>query len=244
MQPDATQDEFTSVIYTAISIFVIVLTKLLIERDIPHKVLWSASDSNKPEGLVWTNDFYKQQWALNPWVQMYNNTYKTNNKGLALFQAISIGSLGKIFSCAFGLTNNERQEGFDWLMDQINILREEIGTSPPLVTVTDFDTAMRNAVTRVYPDARPQLCIFHINKNIVLQIKRKRDKQAAAAISAAYQGQQPSPESNNGFNFDDDNDDVRMVHRINRMATQGEEVGPLPETVEYSRAGLHKLWTH
>ena len=26
--------------------------KLLIERDIPHKVLWSASDSNKPEGLV------------------------------------------------------------------------------------------------------------------------------------------------------------------------------------------------
>ncbi|KAJ4294809.1 hypothetical protein N0V88_005043 [Collariella sp. IMI 366227] len=114
--------------------------KLLEERGGPYRVLWSATDPNKPEGLVWTDDFCKQQWALNPWVQMYDNTYKTNNKGLAFFQVMSIG------------------------------------------------TAL-----------------------------------------------------NNEPNFGDD--DSRIVERINRMAAQGEEVGPVPETVEYSRAGF-KLTTN
>jgi hypothetical protein len=28
------------------------------------------------------------------------------------------------------------------------------------------------------------------------------------------------------------------------MAARSEEVGPVPETVEYSRIGLYKLWIH
>lgn len=214
--------------------------KLLDERGVPYRVLWSAADPNKPEGLVWTSDFCKQQWALNPWVQMYDNTYKTNNKGLAFFQVMSIGSLNKVFSCAFGLINNERQEGFDWLMDQVNVLRQEVGVAPPVVTITDFDAAMRNAVARVYPDAKPQLCIFHVNKNVILHIKGKWDKQAATIVR---QAQQPQANPINDLDFDDDNDD-RIVEGINRMAAQGEEVGPLPETVEYSRAGIYELWKH
>ena len=70
-------------------------------------------------------------------------------------------------------------------MDQVNTLRQEIGAAPPLVTITDFDAVMRNAIARVYPDAKPQLCIFHINKNMVLYIKRKWDKQAAAVVTVA-----------------------------------------------------------
>ncbi|KAK4096481.1 hypothetical protein N658DRAFT_489925 [Parathielavia hyrcaniae] len=59
--------------------------KLLDERDVLYKVLWSADDPDKPEGFMSTDDVSKEQWALCPWVQMYDNTYKTNNKGLALF---------------------------------------------------------------------------------------------------------------------------------------------------------------
>jgi hypothetical protein len=32
---------------------------------------------------------------------------------------MGVGGLGKVFCCTFGLINNERQEGFDWLMDQV-----------------------------------------------------------------------------------------------------------------------------
>jgi hypothetical protein len=35
---------------------------------------------------------------------------------------------------------------------------------------------MRNAIARVYLDAKPQLYIFYVNKNVILNIKRKWDK--------------------------------------------------------------------
>jgi transposase-like protein len=149
---------------------------------------------------------------------------------------------GSFFSCAFGLINNERQEGFDWLMDQINARQIEIGANTPQVTITDYDQAMRNAVARVYPEAQPQICIFHINKNVTLHIKRKWDKKAADEVAAA----QASRDENADVDSDDE-DTQAIVKRLNRLAArvdEDEDVGPVPETVEYSRHGIYKLWEH
>ncbi|EAQ83084.1 predicted protein [Chaetomium globosum CBS 148.51] len=68
------------------------------------------------------------------------------------------------------------------LMDQVDAQRRKIGAPAPETTITDYDTAMKNAVQRVYPLATPQICIFHVNKNVVLNIKRKWDKKAAEAV--------------------------------------------------------------
>jgi len=40
-------------------------------------------------------------------------------------------------------------------MKQVNAVREEIEALLPLVTITDYDTAMRGAVADVYPLAKP-----------------------------------------------------------------------------------------
>lgn len=156
--------------------------KLLDEKGISHNVLWSPEDPTKPLGLFWSPAWCSEEWKNNHRVQMYDNTYRTNNKGLALFQIVGMTPVGKAFSCAFGLVSNERQEGFDWLMDQVDAQRREIGAPAPEITITDYDTAMKNAVQRVYPLATPQICIFHVNKNVVLNIKRKWDKKAAEAV--------------------------------------------------------------
>lgn len=124
-------------------------------------------------------------WKRYPWVQLYDNTYSTNNKGLALFQIVHKNHLGKSVSCAFGLIDNEREEGFNWHLDKVNEYREEIGAQRPTVTITDFEKAMRSAITRVYPDAHPQLCIFHISKNVVLNFKKKWNKAAAKQVARA-----------------------------------------------------------
>jgi hypothetical protein len=180
------------------------------ERGYHHAVLPSRDNPYKPEGLFWTLPWGEEQWRLYPWVQMYDNTYKTNNKNLAFFQVVSLNQYGKTFNCAFGLINNERQEGFDWLMDQVNARRIEIGANPPRITITDFDHAMRNAVARVYPEAQRQLCIFHINKNMVSHVKRKWDKRAAAQVA----------QNEDNEESDDDHEDHKMVvKRLNRMVT-------------------------
>jgi len=87
--------------------------KLLDDAGVHYTVKWSASDDRKPEALFWTTDWSRKQWAMYQWVQLYDNTYKTNNKGLALFQVVGLNHMGMAFSCGFGLINNERKEGFD-----------------------------------------------------------------------------------------------------------------------------------
>jgi len=119
-------------------------------------------------------------------VKEYDNTYKTNNKKLALFQVVGLNHSNKTFSCGFGLINNERQEGFNWLMEQVGYFRRLAGAPEPTVTITDFDTAMKAAVAREFPEAKSLICIFHVNKNVVLHINRKWDKQAAALVNAAH----------------------------------------------------------
>jgi len=97
--------------------------EMLDNQGIDYQVKWAQSRNNsgdddirKLEGLFWSTDWMKKQWACYHWVQLYDNTYKTNNKGLAFFQVVALNHLGMAVSCGFGLINNERQEGFDWLM--------------------------------------------------------------------------------------------------------------------------------
>lgn len=227
--------------------------KLLDERGTHYTVLWADEDQTKPQGLFWSPDWCAQEWKKSSRVQMYDNTYRTNNKGLALFQIIGLNGLGKSFSCGFGLINNEREEGFNWVLKQVDYLRSSIGASAPEITITDYDKAMKNAVKRVYPNAMPQICIFHVNKNVVLHIKKKWDKKAAEAIRCAFESAQGSHEAQLGgqdSQEDDeelDEEDERVMRRLNRMAIDPhhqESIPTDPELIEHSRAGLYALWGH
>jgi len=207
--------------------------RYLDDESIHHTVLWSPNDPTKPEGLFWCPEWCQQQWQRNPWVQEYDNTYKTNNKMLALFQVVGINHSNKTFSCGFGLINNERQEGFDWLMDQVNYFRQMAGAKEPTVTISDYDTAMKAAIARVFPDAISMICVFHVNKNVVLHIKRKWDKQAAALVNAAQVAQ-------NNHQDADDKDDVEeedrgVVNRMNRVSRGQVDIGPPPIRRDHSQ---------
>ncbi|KAK5651107.1 hypothetical protein OQA88_13270 [Cercophora sp. LCS_1] len=116
------------------------LIKALDEEGIPHTVLWEAEAADgvgaatrRPEGLFWTYPWCEKQRNLYPWAQMYDDTYRTNNRGLALFQTVGKNHLKMVFSCAFGLINDEKQQGFDWPTDQVNATRVRIGAPPPTI---------------------------------------------------------------------------------------------------------------
>jgi hypothetical protein len=84
--------------------------KMLDDEGIYHQssgplILTVPRARKEKEGLLWALPWCEEQLIRDPLVQMYDNTYKTNNKGLALFQMVGINNLGKCFSCAFGLIN-------------------------------------------------------------------------------------------------------------------------------------------
>jgi predicted nucleic acid-binding Zn-ribbon protein len=133
-------------------------------------------------------------------------------------------------------------------MDQINARRIEIGANTPQVTITDYDHAMRNAVARVYPEAQPQICIFHINKNVTLHVKRKWDKKAADEVAAAQASRDENVDADADADVDSDDEDtqaiVKLLNRLAARVDEDEDVGPVPETIEHSKHGIYKLWEH
>jgi hypothetical protein len=218
--------------------------KDLDDRHIRYEIRYSTEEPDKPEGLFWSDPWCEEQWVKYPWVQMYDNTYNTNNKRLAFFQIVGVNHFGLAFSCAFGMINNERQDGFDWLADMVDLHRQKIGAIAPSITITDYDRAMKAALAQIFPQATPQLCIFHVNKNVVLHIKKKWDpKEADKLRHTQGQATQTQPiEPRDEKTVDDD--DFGVVNRMNRISESLTELGSLPSTVEYSRDGFYKLWEH
>ncbi|KAK1447047.1 hypothetical protein CMEL01_08886, partial [Colletotrichum melonis] len=91
------------------------LIKLFDERGIPYIVKWAADEPNRLVGLVWTFPYCLQMWKRFPEVISFDNTYNTNRFKLPLFQATGQTCLGSIYNAAFGLIDNERLEGFQFL---------------------------------------------------------------------------------------------------------------------------------
>ena len=104
-------------------------------------------------------------------IMSFYNTYNTNRLKLPLFQVTGQTCLKSVYNAAFGLVDNERREGFQFLTAAVIELTERHAIPLPDVIITDYDQAMKEALDSQYPDGQ-QLCIHHINAN-VLNAKRK-----------------------------------------------------------------------
>ncbi|KAM4061321.1 MULE transposase [Hirsutella rhossiliensis] len=69
---------------------------------------------------------------------------------------------------------------FEWFLKQVSrFLRAGIIRSPEVV-ITDMDDQLRNAIRQIFPNTQLQLCVFHINSNVVSYIKKwwKKDNDS------------------------------------------------------------------
>src|SRR6478609_4810540 len=124
-------------------------------------------------GLVWTFPYCIRMWKRFPEVISFDNTYNTNRFKLPLFQVTGQTCLGTVFNAAFGLIDNERPKGFQFLTTGVRTLLDRYSIRTPDVVITDFDDQMKKALGLKFQDTQQQLCIHHINSNVTLQSKRK-----------------------------------------------------------------------
>lgn len=247
--------------------------KCLNEQKVRYKCLWEKKDGTvdwneddpehhgncelgndgfdsrgfKPVTIWWTTKWCEEVWKAFPHVQLFDNTYKTNNKNWAFSQVVTLSPHNLALSCAFAVVDNEREEGYNWLANQHDAHRKHLNLPPPTIVLTDYEKSMKKALKRVYPNANQQLCIFHVNKNVVLHIKRKWNKREAARILAEKTGTAVPIVLDDGPEdlLELDEEDLAIVDRLNRAGNHEQAVSqPPPEHVEYSRAGFYKLWEH
>lgn len=161
------------------------LIKLFDENNTPYVAKWLDEETPQRRlvGLVWTVPYCIQMWRRFPEVLSFDNTYNTNRFKLPLFQATSQTCLGSVFNVAFGLIDNERIDGFRFLAQGILQLATKHGIRLPDVIVTDFDKAMKKALDETFPEAQQQICIHHINSNVLLKAKQKWARSVAESSS-------------------------------------------------------------
>ncbi|KAG7001028.1 PKS-NRPS hybrid synthetase [Fusarium oxysporum f. sp. conglutinans] len=137
------------------------LIKLFDEMDVPYVVKWADDELSRLVGLVWTFSYCLQMWKRFPEVISFDNIYNTNRFKLPLFQATGQTCLGSVFNAAF----------------------EQHSICQPDVIVTDFDDQIKAALNDQFPDVQQQLCIHHINSNVLLKSKQKWVKGRSSSSS-------------------------------------------------------------
>ncbi|RYC78757.1 hypothetical protein BFJ63_vAg18370, partial [Fusarium oxysporum f. sp. narcissi] len=130
------------------------LIKLFDELHIPYFAKLVDNEPSRLVGLVWTFPYCLQMWKRFP-------------------EATGQTCLGSVFNAAFGLIDNERREGFQFLSESIRQLAEQHSIRRPDVIITDFDEQMKAALNDQFPDVQQQLYIHHINSNVLLKSKQK-----------------------------------------------------------------------
>ncbi|OWT43046.1 transposase [Pochonia chlamydosporia 170] len=212
------------------------LIRLFDEKGIPYIAEWDRDEPDRLVGLVWTFPYCLRMWKRFSEVISFDNTYNTNRFKLPLFQVTGQTCLGTVFNAAFGLIDNERLEGFQFLAKGVRALLSRDGIRTPDVVITDFDKQMKLALGGEFAEAQQQICIHHINSNVMLQSKR-RWVYATRDRVASEEGGSGSDEHDADLN-DRDWQAVQESERQEEPITRDNS----PQSVTHDYNGVLMLW--
>ncbi|KJZ68074.1 hypothetical protein HIM_12537 [Hirsutella minnesotensis 3608] len=119
------------------------LIKLFDEKGIPYIVKWSVAEPDRLVGLIWTYPYCLRMWKRFPETMGFDNTYNTNRFKLPLFQVTGQTCLKSVYNAAFGLIDNEKREGFQFLAEGIRQMNDKHDIPLPEVVITDYDKQMK-----------------------------------------------------------------------------------------------------
>jgi hypothetical protein len=194
---------------------------------------FTQDDENNITGIVWCEPkqmAWLQERRFSHSVSL-DCTYATNNKKMPYFQGTALTHTKKILPLFQGVVDNERESGFRWLLEQVHLLLRECEADDPTLFVTDYDNALINALESEFPHACHQLCVFHMNMNVVLHIKKKWRKPVGLTVAEAEEDEAEDTE-------EEDPDEARLNAPARSRATIPTRV---PDDVPYTRQALFDL---
>ncbi|XP_028091191.1 protein FAR1-RELATED SEQUENCE 5-like [Camellia sinensis] len=102
-------------------------------------------------------------------VLIFDSTYRTNayKKPFVMLADETSHFRTTIFACV--VLANETIDTYTWVLETF---MEAMGNKAPVSVLTDGDKAMREAIRRVFTDARHRLCNWHLGKNVVSNVHK------------------------------------------------------------------------
>ncbi|RKF96013.1 hypothetical protein GcM1_035002, partial [Golovinomyces cichoracearum] len=127
------------------------------------------------------------------------------------------------------------------------------GVKDPRYLCTDYDVALINAIEYQFDGIKHQICIFHINMNLTLKIKKKLQRPAEVTAAAKYPQRDPphpnavAPAGDAPVPADDDAIQAKEKddHELRTLNAPARNKASLPATIpaqiETTRQGLFDL---
>jgi hypothetical protein len=101
-----------------------------------------------------------------PEVLLLDCTYKTNKFKMPLLNIVGTTCLNTSFYVAFCFLTSEEEDSYVWALERLKILfRNSLKVD---VLVMDRELALINAARSVFSGARRILCVWHVDKNILV----------------------------------------------------------------------------
>ena len=128
---------------------------------------YDVCNDNKLQNLFWADSKSRADYAKFGDVLIFDSTYRTNayKKPFVMLAGVTSHFRTTIFACV--LLANKTIETYTWVLETF---MEAMGNKAPVSVLTDGDKSMREAIRRVFPDARHRLCNWHLGKNAVSNV--------------------------------------------------------------------------
>ncbi|CAG8719131.1 17336_t:CDS:2 [Cetraspora pellucida] len=103
-------------------------------------------------------------------VLLINCTYKTNKFKMPLLYVVGMTNFNITFSSCFAFLKSEQKEDYNWALTRVAYIFDDI--SKFQVIVTDRELALMHAIRTIFPESHNLLCIWHIEKNMLINCRR------------------------------------------------------------------------
>ncbi|XP_024042873.1 protein FAR1-RELATED SEQUENCE 5-like [Citrus clementina] len=120
---------------------------------------FTITSSNRLGDLFWCDGGSCADYALFGDVIAFDATYKTNAYRKPLVVILGINHHRRTIVFGFALLSDETEHTYTWLLET---LMTAMNNKHPRTVVTDGDKAMRNAISKTFPEASHRLCCWHL----------------------------------------------------------------------------------
>ncbi|KAK9225449.1 hypothetical protein WN943_010491 [Citrus x changshan-huyou] len=122
----------------------------------------TVTSSNRLGDLFWCDGGSCADYALFGDVIAFDVTYKTNAYRKPFVVILGINHHRRSIVFGFALLSDETEHTYTWLLETF---LTAMNNKQPKAVITDGDKAMRNAITKAFPQASHRLCCWHLARN-------------------------------------------------------------------------------
>ena len=84
----------------------------------------------------------------------------------AIVHVMGVACTNQSYFLCYIFSQHESEDDYIWALEKMRIVFQDRITGP-IVIVTDRELALMAGISRVLPEAKNLLCIWHINKNVL-----------------------------------------------------------------------------